>query len=72
MLFEIHAVGKIKLGVNNVILFLLNCNGCNNVVPFDIESIPVYSLTTPPTKGVEVKVMFNEGINNSTTFSSAV
>jgi hypothetical protein len=71
-LFEIYAKGKTKLGVNNVIIFLLNCDGCNNVVPFEIESIPLYSLSTPPVKGVEVKVMFKEGLMNSTPISLAI
>lgn len=55
-----------------MILFLLNCDGCNNVVPFEIESIPLYSLSTPPVKGVEVKVMFKEALMNSTPISEAI
>lgn len=56
-MFEIYAVGKIKFGVNNFVLFLLNCDGCNNVVTYEIESIPIYSLSTPPIKGIEVKIL---------------
>lgn len=56
-MFEVNAKGKVKLGINNFIIFLLNCDGCNNVVPFEIESIPVYSLSTPPIKGIEVKIL---------------
>jgi len=71
-LFEVHATGKIKLGLNNFVIFLLNCDGCNNVVPYHIESIPVYSLSTPPVKGIQVKVMFEEAIKNSTLLSKAI
>lgn len=52
LLFEVIVNGKVKVGVNNVILFLLNCDGCNNQVGFKLESIPVYSLSTPPVKGL--------------------
>ena len=36
LVFEVHVVGKIKVGINNVILFLLECNGCNNQVGFEL------------------------------------
>jgi hypothetical protein len=67
--FEVVVNGKVKVGINNVILFLLNCDGCNNQVAFKLESIPVYSLSTPPVKGLEVKVIFDEPIYNSTAMS---
>lgn len=49
-------------------MFLLNCDNCNNQVGFEVETIPIYSLTTPPVKGLEVKLIFDEKVNNSTNF----
>lgn len=34
--FELIVNGKVKVGVNNVILFLMNCDGCNNQVGFKL------------------------------------
>lgn len=34
--FEVIVNGKVKIGINNVILFLLNCDGCNNQVGFKL------------------------------------
>ncbi len=72
LMFEVVVSGKVKVGINNVILFLLNCEGCKNQVGFKLESIPVYSLSTPPVKGLEVKVIFDEPISNSTAMSEAI
>jgi hypothetical protein len=36
LIFQVVVNGKVKVGINNVILFLLNCDGCNNQVGFKL------------------------------------
>jgi hypothetical protein len=50
-------------------VLLLNCDNCGNQVTFEFETIPMYSLTTPPVKGMEVKVIFGETIRNSSEYT---
>lgn len=63
--FEVHFNSMGKIGINNVILFLLNNGGGSNA-PFTIESVPTYSHDTPPIKGLTVKLKFGQTFTNTT------
>jgi hypothetical protein len=42
--FSIHVDGMVKVGINNLIVFLKGCKDCDNQVSFELESIPKYSI----------------------------
>lgn len=46
-----------KIGVKNIMVYLLN-SGNDNAPPFTIQSVPTYSVNTPPVKGLTVKLSF--------------
>lgn len=46
-----------KIGVKNIMVYLLN-SGNDNTPPFTIQSVPTYSVNTPPVKGLTVKLSF--------------
>lgn len=54
-----------KLGISNVMVYLLNTGG-NSAPPFEISSIPTYSVDTPPTKGLTLKLTFPNTFTTTT------
>lgn len=46
-----------KIGVKNIMVYLLN-SGNDDTPPFSIQSVPAYSVSTPPVKGLIVKLTF--------------
>jgi hypothetical protein len=45
-----------KIGINNIMIYLLNGNSPSPA--YQIESVPTYSVSTPPIKGLTVKLTF--------------
>jgi len=63
--FEVHIDSMGKIGINNVVLFLLNSANSAGA-PFSIESVPTYSDSTPPVDGMTVKLIFPQAFTNTT------
>lgn len=55
--FEVSIARMGKIGVKNIMVYLLN-SGNGNTPPFSIQSVPTYSVNTPPVKGLTVKLTF--------------
>jgi hypothetical protein len=60
----VHFEAMGKIGINNVILYLLGRGGAG--APFTIESVPTYSVSTPPIDGMTVKLIFPSAVTNTT------
>jgi hypothetical protein len=55
--FEVRIDRMGKIGISNIMVFMLNM-GSSGPAPFTIESVPTYSVSTPPIKGLTVKLIF--------------
>lgn len=55
--FSINVNRMVKIGINNVQLYLLKIPA-NTATKYKIEIVPGYSINTPPLKGIEVKLSF--------------
>ena len=62
---------KGEFGINNVMLYLINCGSCGNNLGYNVEMMPVYSIDTPPTKGYAVKMVYPYSVYNSTPLDNA-
>jgi hypothetical protein len=72
--FSINVNRIVKIGINNVQLYLLNIPA-NTATDYKVEILPGYSINTPPQKGIEVKLTFENtffkvpDVNNSFIFT---
>jgi hypothetical protein len=54
-----------KMGINNVVLTLLNSAESFNT-EYSMDIIPIYSINTPPLKGLKVKLTFPSSFKSNT------
>lgn len=72
--FSINVNRMAKIGINNVQIYLLNI-APNTSTNYKVEIVPGYSINTPPNKGIEVKLTFDNNfvsvpdINNAFIFN---
>jgi hypothetical protein len=59
-----------KIGITNLQLYLLN-TASNNITSYSLDIAPAYSIDTPPNKGLEVKLKFNNPFINTSDINSA-
>ena len=69
--FQIQFTRMVKFGINNFMVYLLR-NGDNGATPFEMTSIPTYSINTPPIKGLTVKLVFPQQFQNVLSINDAI
>lgn len=68
--FKLHLNRMGKIGINNLQLYLLN-NNVQSSPPFEVEINPAYSVDTPPSKGLTVKLKFPEQFSHLQAIDTA-
>jgi hypothetical protein len=67
--FQISIDRMGKLGIRNLMVYLLN--GGSGSAPFIIDAVPTYSVNTPPTKGITVRLLFPQSFKLKNNTDSA-
>lgn len=60
-----------KIGVNDLLLFLLNCPSCQ-AIGYNVDVLPMYSADFDPEKGYLIRMQFDPPLRNQTPISQAL